>query len=241
MKPDLGKLIASEALAYLRSGLLAGGGRDAIIERGSRRPELGVYFIPGFGANLSQLLPIKQALEGEVDWFDGFDYRADRPATVLAGDLLDAIEDAAESCPRILVIGHSLGGLLARIALQSVTPPKAIAGFVSICAPLHGTWRSRLAPIPELRALSPDGPVIAELGFTRHRLRAFAGQILTIGARFDSFIAPFESAFIDDEERLCLDDVGHVGSLFDERVHRAVIALARRIKDGGQKEGTRTA
>lgn len=239
MKLDLRKLVASEALAYLRSGFLIGG-RSAIIERRSRTPKLGIYFVPGFAASAAQLLPLKDALSEEAEWFDAFDYRADRPLKVLADEMMDALEQAAASCPKVLIVGHSLGGLLARIALQSVRPPKQVAGLVSICAPLHGTLRSKLAPVPELRSLAPDGPLIDELSGTKHRLAPYKGAILTVGARYDSFIAPHESAFIDGEERLCLDDVSHVGSLFDERVHRAVVALARRIKSGGpQKDAER--
>jgi pimeloyl-ACP methyl ester carboxylesterase len=235
VKVDLGKLIAQEALAYLRTGLLAGSGRSAIVERRSDDPCLGVFFVPGLGANPSQLAPIKAALAEEADWFDGFEYRVDRPLEDLAAELGDAIDHASGSCKRMLLIGHSLGGLLARMTLQSSSPPRAVAGFVSICAPLHGSWRARLAPHDSLRNLAPDRRLFADLASTSHRLRSLGDAVLTIGSRFDSFIAPFDSAFIDGWERLCLDDVGHVGSLFDERVHERVIALAKRIKHGGKE------
>ncbi len=229
MKRDFKKLVAAEAMAYFRSGMLAAGGRASIIEKRSRRPKLGIFFVPGYGASLSQLQPLKVALDAEAEYFDGFDYKVDRPAPQLASDLARAIEKTALACPRLLLIGHSLGGALSRLVLQSNDPPPNIAGFVSICAPLHGSWMCRMAPAAALRSLAPDGALVREMTNDAARLERLRGSILTVGARFDSFVQPYDSAFIDGEERLCLDDVGHVGALFDQRVHRAIIALARKL------------
>lgn len=229
MKRDFKKLVAAEAMAYFRSGMLAAGGRASILEKRSRTPKLGIFLVPGYGANLSQLSPLKSALDHEAEYFDGFDYRVDRPAKELAADLAKAIEKTVHSCERLLLIGHSLGGALSRLVLQSEHPPKNIAGFVALCSPLHGSWMCRMAPSAALRTLAPDGPTVREMIHHAPRLERWRGSILTVGARFDSFVQPYDSAFLDGEEQLCLDDVGHVSALFDERVHRAIISLARRL------------
>jgi hypothetical protein len=114
------------------------------------------------------------------------------------------------------------------MVLQREDAPRGVAGFVSICAPLHGTWRSKLVPYPALRALLPNGDVVRELLAGAHRLERWKGNVLTIGSRWDQFITPYDSAFLDGHDKLELTDVAHTGSLFDERVHRAVIDVARR-------------
>jgi pimeloyl-ACP methyl ester carboxylesterase len=222
-------VFAREAAAYLRSGLLAPSlGRD-IPENHTESSDFGVMFVPGVGANASQLSPVKRALSDHVRWFDAFEYSSLRHPRDIAARLRDRLEKSGERCGGILAIGHSLGGLLLRMALQSDPPLKSVAGFVSICAPLHGTWRSRLAPQPYLRQLVPDSGFMTEILAGAHRLAPLKGSMLMIGARLDHFVTPFESAFIEGEARLCLEEVGHVGALFDPRVHEAIVDLARRL------------
>lgn len=226
----LTKVVAGEAAAYLRCGLLAPRGKRAIVANITRPTEFGVLFVPGVGANASQFVDIKRALSSVCDWFDAFEYFAFGHPRSLARALSNHIESSASRCGKLLAIGHSLGGLLLRLVLQADTAPPSIAGFVSICAPLQGTLRSRLALNPSLRTLLPDGPLLEELANTMHRLDPLRGSILTIGARFDSFISPHESALLRGHETLCLEDTGHVGALFDTRVHTAIRNLAERVR-----------
>src|SRR5687768_2306420 len=159
----------TEALAYLKLGLLMPGGRRLMRGNGSRA-EFGVVFVPGVGANETQFLNMAQALREDAEYFDAFDYFSFRHPRTIADRLHDHLERTSERCERYLVIGHSLGGLLARMVLQREDAPRGIAGFVSICAPLHGTWRSRLLPHPALRALLPDGDVVRDLLTSARRL-----------------------------------------------------------------------
>jgi pimeloyl-ACP methyl ester carboxylesterase len=230
---------AKEAAAYLRSGLLAPSlGRD-IPENHERSSSFGVVLVPGVGANPSQLSLVKRALREDVGWFDAFDYSSFAHPRSVAAKLRDHLDEAGTRCERLLVIGHSLGGLLLRVALQSDRAPRAIAGFISICAPLHGTWRSKLAPSPHLRDLAPDSAFMTEVLANAHRLDRLRGAMLMVGSSLDHFIAPSESAFLEGEERLCLDDTGHVGSLFDPRVHEAILRLARRVSSAADPAVTR--
>jgi pimeloyl-ACP methyl ester carboxylesterase len=221
------RLMQTEALAYLRLGLLIPGrGR---LNRGSgARAGFGVVFIPGVGANETQFLGMASALRDEAEYFDAFDYSSLKHPRRIADDLFDHLERVADRCERYLVVGHSLGGFLGRIVLQRDTAPRGVAGFASICAPLHGTWRCKLAPHPGLRALLPDSELLQELLAGAHRLERWKGNVLAIGARYDQFISPWDSAFLTGHERLELPDVAHTGSLFDRRVHRAIADLARR-------------
>jgi pimeloyl-ACP methyl ester carboxylesterase len=217
------RLMQNEALAYLKLGLEMQSGRRLM--RGVRA-EFGVVFVPGVGANETQFVEMAHSLRDDAEHFDAFDYFSLRNPKTIADDLYQFLE--AQPCERFVLVGHSLGGLLARMALQRDRPPRGVAGFISICAPLHGTWRSKFVPHPALRALSPDGEVVRELMASAHRLDRWKGRVLTIGARWDQFITPWDSAFLDGHDRLELEDVAHAGSLFDPRVHSAVINLVRR-------------
>lgn len=215
------KLVTLEAQAYLKLGLLAPTRRRVLPSKGGRSAT-GVLFVPGVGANGAQFVRLKHALEPHVQWFGSFEYFSLRHPKRVARDLEVYVDDLASRVERLVLVGHSLGGLLSSMIVQGTQPPPNLFGWVSICAPLHGTWRSKLAPSPGLRALSPDGALITEVLQTRNRLSRLEGRILTIGARRDQMIQPHTSAFLDGYPSLELKDVAHAGSLFDRSVHRAV-------------------
>jgi pimeloyl-ACP methyl ester carboxylesterase len=222
-------LLAKEAAAYLRAGWLAPTGGRLVLSN-EEKASFGVLFVPGVAANVSQFMPIKRAIEEEVEWFDAFEYSSLTHPARIAEALRDHLDRIRTRCDRVVAIGHSLGGLLLRIALQAERPPPSVVGFVSICAPLHGTWLSRLALNPALRALAPDGKLMSEILANAHRLDRLRGAVLTVGVELDTFVSPAESAFLDGHEQLALDDAGHVSALFDARVSDAVRALVRRLK-----------
>lgn len=215
------KLVTLEAQAYLKMGILSPG-RRRILQSSHERADTGVLFVPGVGANGSQFIKLKRALEPHAQWFGSFEYFSLRHPHKVARDLEDYLSHVAPKAQRLVVIGHSLGGLLLRMVLQGQRMPDNIAGWVSICAPLHGTWRSKLALSPGLRALAPNAPMIQQVLNDAHRLERLRGRILTIGARRDQMIQPHTSALLDQYESLELDGVAHAGSLFDKRVLAAV-------------------
>lgn len=215
------KLVTLEAQAYLKMGILSPG-RRRILQSSHERASTGVLFVPGVGANGSQFIQLKRALEPHAQWFGSFEYFSLRHPHKVARDLEDYLAHIQPKAERWVLIGHSLGGLLLRMVLQGERMPLSSAGWVSICAPLHGTWRSKLALSPGLRALAPDAPMIQQVLNQGHRLQALQGRILTIGTRHDQMIQPYTSAFLDEYETLELHGVAHAGSLFDARVHAAV-------------------
>ncbi|MBK8012100.1 MAG: alpha/beta fold hydrolase [Deltaproteobacteria bacterium] len=222
-------LVKAEALAYLKLGLLTPLKSQVAEQHVDHPSELGVLFVPGVGANGAQFLTLKEALRPHACGFEAFEYWSFQDPHETAKRLTAQIRTFRAWCSSVLLVGHSLGGVLARLALQSDDAPREVRGFVAICSPLHGTWRSRLAPHPRLRALAPDHPMMTDLATTAYRLEHFEDRLLTIGGRMDPFVKPTEAAFLDGYPTLLLDDVAHAGSLFDPRVARAVVDLAARL------------
>lgn len=218
-------MIKGEAAAYLRFGLLSPA-KARIARKASGDSPLGVLFVPGLGANSSQFLPMRRSLEGEASWFGGFDYFSLKNPKAVAEGLLRHLHEAVPADKKLVVVGHSLGGLILRIALQSPHLPSSVVGFAAICSPLQGTWTSRFGISPGLRGIRPDSPLIAELHRHQDRLyRRFDGRLLTVSAGADLFIRPADSAHLPKSEQLCLDGTGHVASLLSTRCHEAVRGL----------------
>lgn len=222
------RLLRDEAFAYVRLGLLAPQ-RRRLDRNATGHADVGVLFVPGLGANGAQFLSMRTALEDEADWFGSFEYNSLTDPRGRARDLAAHIEQLGARVDRLVVVGHSLGGLLLRMVLQSEVALPHVAGFVSICAPLHGTWRSKFAPSAKLRMLRPDSTMMTEVLATQDRLRRLEDRVLTVAARADQFIEPFDSALLAGAQQLILDDRAHVSSLFDRRVHDAIRGLVRRV------------
>lgn len=221
-----GRLITGEALAYMRSGLYATT-RARIAHHPPQHAPVGVLLVHGVGADRTQFRALSRALVPTGAWIDAFDYPTAAPFEDTLAALAQAIARSRAHTDRLVVVGHSLGGVLLSLVLQREPPPSHVAGFVTICAPLHGTTRGRFAPWRDVRGITPDGPHIRQLIDTRERLYAWQRPILTIGADRDAFVEPVASAFLPGHPQLRLTGAGHVASLFDARTHAAVADFVR--------------
>lgn len=215
-------------MAYVKSGVLTTM-RAPIRRNHTSIADLGVLFVHGLGASCSQFRRLRRALSADVRWFDAFEYSSGEALEQTASALGAHIAATADRCDRLVVVGHSLGGVLLRMVLQQDAPPDNVVGFVSICAPLHGTTVGRFAPTKRLRALVPGSPLFTGLAGTADRLERYAGAVLTVGSSRDHFVIPPSSAFLDGHDALEVDEAGHVSCLFDTDVHDAVGKLVRRL------------
>jgi len=222
---DRAALVRNEALAYLRLGL-ATPIQHRVKTSQSGTSTVGTLFVPGLGANGGNFLSMRNALQTHVELFDAFDYFSLQDPRKLARRLRLRIHALAARCRALFCVGHSLGGVLIRMALQDADIPDSVAGFAAICSPLHGTWRCRHA-IGPLRHLTPDSAVMTNILSGTYRLASLRGRILTVGTKHDQFVNPASSALLDLGPQLMLDDVAHNGALFDPRVHGAVLDLIR--------------
>ncbi len=227
------RIAAKEAIAYAKSGVLQTL-RRPVRKSNGHVPELGVLFVHGVGSSPSQFRALRLSLDDHVHFFDAFEYRTWTDLERTAGALAEHIGTLESRCDRLVLIGHSLGGVLSRIVLQAEQPPQNVAGFVSICAPLAGTRVSRLAPNRSLRALRPSSALIQQLEATADRLDRLQGAVLSVGATRDHFVSPSTSAFLDGHDALRLDHAGHVSSLFEAEVHGAVRQLILRVERATQ-------
>jgi pimeloyl-ACP methyl ester carboxylesterase len=83
----------------------------------------------------------------------------------LAADLVVAARSAMEQAghPRIHLVGHSLGGLVARYAVQRLGLDAATLGIVTIATPHKGSTMARVAPGRSGAQMRPGSSLLAEL------------------------------------------------------------------------------
>jgi pimeloyl-ACP methyl ester carboxylesterase len=123
----------------------------------------GVVIIPGFLGTDLYLMELHGWLGriGYRPYFSGIGINADCPNILIKRHLNETIERArAETGRKIHLIGHSLGGVIARsVAGQR---PRDVASVITLASPIRGTVTSRTvlhaAEAVRLRILQEHGP-----------------------------------------------------------------------------------
>ena len=123
----------------------------------------GVVIIPGFLGTDLYLMELHGWLRriGYQPYFSGIGVNADCPNLLIQRHLNETIGRArAETGRKIHLVGHSLGGVIARsVAHQR---PKDIASVITLAAPFRGTVASKTvlhaAEAVRLRILAEHGP-----------------------------------------------------------------------------------
>lgn len=214
-------------------GAVARQGRLIAAARGRALPSVPgdrvVVFVHGFMAAGPVFDPMRAFVEeagaGAIGTID-LTYSPFERFESVAQRLASAVERAAEG-RRVDLVGHSLGGIVARWYLQELGGAAHVDRVVTLASPHAGTQTARLAIGPLVRAIHPESAVIRALREGRHRAARVAHTAVVAGA--DRMVTPPESAAaIDDAVVHWIDGLGHNEMLFDPRVYAHV---ARGLRD----------
>jgi pimeloyl-ACP methyl ester carboxylesterase len=141
----------------------------------------------------------------------------------IAQGLAQAALRAAEASPTgtVLLVGHSLGGLLIRTACVSAGLRGRVAGIVTLGAPHQGSNLAGLMALGQLgRGLRPGGEVLARV----RSQPVCPGPALSLYSPVDSMVLPLGGSLLEEREKgagwkeECLPPMSHVGMLYDRRV-----------------------
>jgi triacylglycerol lipase len=207
--------MADRGLTELRR-LLAG-------EEGGGTP---VLLVHGYGANKSNWLFLQRYLRdagyGRVHALNYNPLQADVPA--IADACTRRARDLMEHCgtDRVHLVGHSLGGLVARYAVQ-ISGLEGVATCVTVASPHNGAPAARLGLGKTARQLRPGSPL----------LRRLAASSRPVPTRFVAYysnldlIVPARSAMITDRElratNILVKDEGHVSILLSRRLAGSIV------------------
>jgi palmitoyl protein thioesterase len=135
---------------------------------------------------------------------------------------------------RIHVIGHSMGGIIARYYVQRMGGDQRVHTLVTLGSPHGGTRAARLLPRGVCRQLRPNSDVIVELGAPLEHCRT---RFLCFWSDLDVLISPKHAARIDhpglNVRNVFVRGVGHMSLPIDGRVTREIAnTLAQLDSDG---------
>ncbi|HET6257993.1 alpha/beta fold hydrolase [Pseudonocardia sp.] len=130
---------------------------------------------------------------------------------------------------RVHIVGHSLGGMIARYYVQRMGGTAAVDTLVTLGSPHSGTLTAHLMPTPLARQLRPGSDLLEELS---RRAPGCSTRFLVVWSRMDQMVVPQRNARLThpdlDVEEFELRDVGHLSLPIDPRtVHWVATALTR--------------
>lgn len=129
---------------------------------------------------------------------------------------------------RVHVIGHSMGGLIARYYVQRLGGDERVHTLVTLGTPHGGTRTAHLLPYRLARQLRPDSDLVHELAEPAPGCRT---RFLAVWSDLDQLMVPKRNARVDhadlDARNLLIRGVGHMSLPIDRRaVHEICLTLA---------------
>lgn len=183
-----------------------------------------VLLVHGFLSNRGIWWWFARRLRASGVWVDSVDLAAPFAPLEAHGRRLDArLRDLAARGPaRIVLVGHSMGGLVCR-AWLAAHAPGPVARLVTIATPHAGSLLARSLPAPNLRQMRPGSAWLAALPVRR-------GVPLTaLYSPHDNLVVPAGGARCDSADaNEAYGGLGHLGLLFSAgvaaRVRLAILA-----------------
>ena len=112
---------------------------------------------------------------------------------------------------RVHVVGHSLGGLIARYYVQRLDGDRRVESLVTLGTPHHGSLWAHALPTPLIRQLRPGSPIIRELDEPAPGCRT---PVTAIYSDLDQMVVPTSSGRCEHPDlqarNLLFHGIGHL-------------------------------
>ncbi|WP_447004428.1 esterase/lipase family protein [Saccharothrix isguenensis] len=174
----------------------------------------------GFGVVHAVNYSVLTALTGDV-----------RRSAALLGEHVERICEQTGS-DRVHIVGHSLGGLIARYYVQRLRGDARVRTLVTLGTPHGGTLAAYLFPTTLTRQLRPGSDLLSELAEPSRPCRT---RFVVVWSEMDQVIVPQRNArlthpsLVAEEHRI--RDSGHLSLPVDSRTLRAVMSAITRSDD----------
>jgi pimeloyl-ACP methyl ester carboxylesterase len=217
------EIVAREVLAFAAASLLHpfGWRRGERPRTPREREQRTVVVVPGYLANRTCFLPLAAYLKARgASRVLAYEYASKHGIERAAIELREFLRRHVRG-GRIDLVGHSLGGLVARLYLQELGGTRRVDRCVTLGTPHRGTYNAYWLTSRVARELRPDSALLARLESSR--AAAASVRFTSIVAGSDNIVIPrvFAAAH---EDLVHVPHVGHMGLLFSPTVFRTVAA-----------------
>jgi len=125
---------------------------------------------------------------------------------------------AQTGADQVILVGHSMGGLIARAYVQKLGGAPKVAKIITLGTPHHGTAHAWFSHAPDARQMRPGNAWLNTLNGAPE-----AGvKTTSIYSLHDNIVAPQDNAHIDFGKNIVLIGIGHLELSFAPAVQAAV-------------------
>lgn len=140
----------------------------------------------------------------------------------VVGHAVEALR-AATGAARVVLVGHSMGGLAARAYLRKHGDAQ-VAHVVTLASPHHGTVLGRLGGSRNARQMAHGSRFLHQLASTD---RGRCAKFTCVATRDDNLLVPRSSPLLPGAKTIELDGVGHLALIEDPRAWRIIADAVR--------------
>ncbi len=189
-----------------------------------RRPVVCIHGLSGHPRNFFGLRVFLRLLGRSR--FYAFGYDDAQPLDEAALQLRNAVVEIARvnllpPDAKIDLVAHSMGGLVARLALLDPDFAVRIGTFLTIATPHQGTLAARFLATSRALDLRPDSAIWKKLAAQRP-WPAHYPKLITFWSRSDILMLPAETAMMDGADNREIEKITHTGYLTRPRALRMI-------------------
>lgn len=214
----------TETIATLREVVLSPLDLAPRLPEGVTEGDDVVVLIHGFMASAGVFRPMRKALEDRANAKVASFTHAPGEGVVRIAKKLRKLVSQVPKGVRLHLVGHSLGGLVARYYVQELDGAHKVTQTISIASPFFGTRVAHLFPIFVGKDLHHESEVLGRL-----RARAHEHDVphLSMLAEADRVVVPETSAMFPAGEVVTFRDRGHNSLLYDTRSIDVIVERVR--------------
>lgn len=181
-----------------------------------------LIFVHGLGGDRGNFLPMALYLS-----FKGrnrsyrIHFEKGQSITNMADALAQFIKDvkAVTGEEVVEIVAHSLGGIVARLALANNDMGKSVNTLITLGSPHKGTYAARYANTPVLRDIRPDSKLVKRLNETPLPTNI---KLFSFWSKNDLLVLPPESAIMDESIPVNMTPFTHYSYLISPKCWRKV-------------------
>lgn len=202
------------------------------ISRNIGKNKTAVLLIHGYGRNQTDWLWLRKRI-GDLPIFTVNlhpDFSAIEEITETSIPKAISIIQQKTACEKIVLVGHSMGGLVASYYSEYLDTQNLISDIITIASPLHGTKISVMGYGENAKQMCPGSSFLNNL---RHKIHKSSKNYYQIASQFENLLFPWDSALLPDTTKNCkliIKFVPHLSLLHDKDVAKQLKSWLNNIK-----------
>lgn len=217
---------ANEALSTLREVVLMPRDLAPVLPQTDHQDDV-VVLVHGFFASAGVFRPLRHKLERELGAkVASFTHPPGAGVRTIARSLAKLVDRIPENT-RIHIVGHSLGGVVARWYVQELGGYARVTQTFSLGSPFRGTRVAHPFPFLVGADLHTKSRLLQRLRDRAHEVRVPHTSIL---GDADRLIVPQDSAILPSGDVALFTGLGHNALLYDKRVQALIAARVKTVR-----------